>query len=185
MITVTCFSGMFPVFFPLPDLEVASSAAVMLTIGIPLFCVFFVSFIFSVACSLVFSRLLYIILYKCFITRVINWTELNKICHQRVNQWVLYLSSLLSKRLYAMKPSFLMCTYSGSMFSIISKLIWGVVLVRLEVKRQASLFKLFSFWWSILVLIIFPHVRQAYVNFGLITPVKICTYFIIYMIPPA
>ena len=33
------------------------------------------------------------------------------------------LSSLLSKRLYSVSPSFLMCISNGSMFSIISKLI--------------------------------------------------------------
>ena len=53
------------------------------------------------------------------------------------------------------------CISRGSMFSIISRLIWGVVLVRLVVRSQASLFKLFNFCCSILVLILFPHARQA------------------------
>ena len=69
------------------------------------------------------------------------------------------LSNLFSNLLYAMRPSFLMCISSGSMFSIISRLICGVVLVRLAVRRQASLFKLFNFCWSNLVLILFPHVN--------------------------
>ena len=81
------------------------------------------------------------------------------------------MSSLLSSHLYVMRPSFLMCISSGSMFSIISRLIYGVVLVRLAVRRLASLFKLFNFCWSNLVLTLFPQVRHAYVSLGLITPV--------------
>ena len=56
-------------------------------------------------------------------------------------------------RLYAVSPNFLMCMSSCSMFRIISRLICGVVLVRLAVNRQANLFRLFSFRVNILELI--------------------------------
>ena len=71
----------------------------------------------------------------------------------------LTVSNLLSKRLYAISPIFLMCISSGSMFNIISKLVWGVVLVKLVVRRHTNLFRLFNFWFNILVLILFPQIK--------------------------
>ena len=81
------------------------------------------------------------------------------------------LSNLFSSLLYVVRPSFFICRSRGSMCRISYKLICGVDLVKLVVRRQAGLFKLFSFWCSSLVFILFPHVRQAYVNLGLTTPV--------------
>ena len=71
------------------------------------------------------------------------------------------LSSLFSRRFYAVSPIFLMCISRGCRFSMTSRLIWRVVLVRLVVSRQANLLRLCSFCFIIFAFILFPYIRHA------------------------